>query len=116
MLVIGDQRETTIGNIANELSLDKGNVRKTIQQLVEMGYVNRSVSSDDRRYTVITLNKQGNDIYKKITRIVDSYFTNVFKLIPDDEHDDVIKYFNILIDAIIKYNFEQLSCSETKKK
>ena len=116
LLDIGDKKKTTIGDISKELSMDKGNVSKTVQQLAEMGCIKRIVSEDDRRYTNISLTDKGEKLYEKICRIVDSYHHNVFKLIPEDKHDLIFESFTQVTESVTKlYGGTGLGLSITKK-
>ncbi len=107
LLDLGEKKESTVGEIAKELSINKGNISKTIQQLVEMGHVNRVISQDDRRFTKITLTEKGQVLYKKISRTVEAYYKNIFKLIPEEKQAAIVESMGLFTEAIVKYDSER---------
>ncbi len=115
LLDIGEKKQTTIGDISKELSLNKGNVSKSVQQLAEMGCIERMTSEDDRRYTYISLTEKGRRLYEKIDHTVDNYYQKVFKLIPKEKQSIVIDGFKIFTDAILDYSSKNSISKKYKK-
>lgn len=100
---LGLNGETTIGGMAKELGVDKSTLSRTVDGLVNLELLDRYPHPTDRRYTLIKLTKQGEKACKKINTANDEYFEQVFNTIPPSEHDNVIKYFNMFVEALLKH-------------
>ena len=101
LLEIGQQKETTISDLAYTLKLDKSTLSRTIDGLVRIGHVDRVINPNDRRFMRIALSDQGISVYDSINQTCDTFYTNVFQHIPDEKHDQVIEGLGLLVDAFI---------------
>jgi DNA-binding MarR family transcriptional regulator len=102
VLALEEQEEMTIGKLAKSLGLDKSTLSRTIDGLFNLGLVKRFPHQTDRRYTAITLTKQGMATCGKINSTSDDYFTRIFQAIPEEKHDMVIESFGIVAEAMNK--------------
>ena len=100
---LGLNGETTIGGMAKELGVDKSTLSRTVDSLVNLELLDRYPHPTDRRYTLIKLTKQGETACKKINNANDEYFQQVFNTIQPAEHSNVIKYFNMFVEALLKH-------------
>ncbi|MBT4290246.1 MAG: MarR family transcriptional regulator [Deltaproteobacteria bacterium] len=101
---LGLNGETTIGGMAKELGVDKSTLSRTVEGLVNLELLDRYPHPSDRRYTLIKLTKQGEKACKKINSANDQYFQQVFNAIQTTEHENVIKYFNMFVEALLKHS------------
>jgi DNA-binding MarR family transcriptional regulator len=102
LMEIGGIDQISIGDIAEYLNLDKSTLSRTVDNLVKLGLVNRDTNMDDRRYMKIYLSDQGKKVYDDINEQCDTYYQEMFNLIPEDKHEQVIESMSLLVDAMLK--------------
>jgi DNA-binding MarR family transcriptional regulator len=107
LLAIEDLRSSTIGDLADQLKLDKSTTSRTVESLVQLGLVNRKSGSDDRRVAMIALTQQGIDKAEQINAVNDQYFLQVFDHIPKENHAKVVDYISMFIEGIDKHERRQ---------
>jgi DNA-binding MarR family transcriptional regulator len=103
-LELGELEHTTIANLAQSLNLDKSTVSRTIDSLVKMKMVKRVENADDRRYALVSLTKQGLEVFNQINTLNDSYFEHVFESIPKSEQNKLIEHFKLLTNSMTGCN------------
>ena len=59
LLTISEQKETTTVDLSKELAIDKSNLSRIIDSLVKLGYVERIIAKNDRRYSQIKITDKG---------------------------------------------------------
>jgi len=107
LLEIEDQGETTAAVLSESMGLDKSTLSRTIDCLVGCGLAERREHPDDRRYTLLTLTEQGRKKCAEINLVNDKYYENIFRLIPEDKHEEVIRSFGSLVDSLMQDNAER---------
>ena len=100
ILEIGLAGEISLIDLASLLNLDKSTTSRTVDSLVNRGFVERLTDTGNRRYVKIKLTKEGQDAFGKINAIFDSYLQGVFEAIPENKRAQVAESLEILIDAI----------------
>ncbi len=100
---LGNDGEVSIGEMAKELGVDKSTLSRTVDGLVNIGLVDRCTHPSDRRYLMIDLTEQGRVVCKKINKINNDYFADIFSTIPKEEHKNTIKYLNVFISALVNH-------------
>ncbi|MGB6649417.1 MAG: MarR family winged helix-turn-helix transcriptional regulator [Bacteroidota bacterium] len=100
LLEIGRTGETTTVELSRALDIDKSTLSRTIDGLVNAGLVARNPHSNDRRYTVLTLTGEGRRTCGTINHQNDLYFARVFEQIPETDHESVMRYFGLLVEAM----------------
>ena len=100
LLEIEDQGETTLMDMTKAMNLDKSTLSRTVDGLVNVGLVKRVPHPTDRRFTLLALTKQGEDLAKNLNSVNDDYFKKVFKAIPRGKHDGVIEHLEYLVEGI----------------
>lgn len=120
LLEIEEQGQTTTGELAQRLSQDKSTLSRTVDGLVNIGLVERRPHPSDRRFTLLTLTKQGKETCKAINRLNDDYYGKVFGRITEKKQEAIIKNFALLVQAFIEYENkkkdEMECCSSTGNK
>ena len=102
LLEIEDQGETTAAALSESLGLDKSTLSRTIDCLVGSGLVERCEHPDDRRYTLLSLTEQGRSKCDEINQMNDKYYEDIFRLIPEESHEEVIRSFGSLVNSLMK--------------
>ncbi len=85
------------------MGLDKSTMSRTIDSLVSLGLAERRENINDRRFLDISLTDKGKEKAVAINCVCTDFYSEVFKLIPKNKHDDIIESLSILTDAIGKY-------------
>ena len=99
---IGRNPGICVKDLANVLKLDKSAVSRTVEELVQKGYVVREASKTDRRSVVLTLTKEGQDRFKKIENDMYKKFKSVFSYIPKDKQGQVLEALKLYNEACEK--------------
>ncbi|NIM58422.1 MAG: MarR family transcriptional regulator [Candidatus Aminicenantes bacterium] len=98
LLEVEDKGQTTTGEIAKHLNLEKSTVSRTIDDLVNGGLLKRVPHPSDRRYVLIELSDRGKMTCDSINRLNDEYFGKILGSIPEDKIDPILKYFDLLVN------------------
>ncbi len=103
LLEIEEKGQTTTGELAQNLNLDKSTLSRTIDGLVNIGQAKRLPHPSDRRYILIALTEQGKATCDAINRASDDYYNRVLERIPEEELETVIENFSQLVQAFLDY-------------
>lgn len=101
---LGIVGETTIGEMAKFMCVDKSTLSRTVDGLVNLAMLHRFPHPTDRRYTLIKLSDAGLITCEKLNEANNDYFKRVFSEIPAEHHDDVMTYFDMFVNALVKYS------------
>lgn len=96
LLAISEQKEATTVELSKELAIDKSNLSKIINSLVELGYVERIASREDRRFAKIQVTKKGRSKSRDINRSSNAHYKKVFENIPDWKHKEIVENLTLL--------------------
>lgn len=110
VLAVEDHGEPTMGELAAELRLDNSTLSRTIAGLVDKGYVERLQDPHDRRTVRVGLTASGEAACAAIHRDNDACCREVFEHIPADRRDDVIRHFELLVEALLAREAAACSC------
>ena len=112
--------EITVTELAARLNLDKSTLSRTVESLVQAGYLERTRGDTDRRVANLVLTESGKEMKEKIDQEMNSYYKRIFKLIPADLHESILDGFKYFAEAIQRMPLvEKKLCeciSQTKKK
>lgn len=107
IMELGCVESMSIRDLATLLKLDKSTLSRTIDGLVKIGLVDRTVNPDDRRYMQICLTDQGRKVFKMINDGSNVLYANVFDKIPEEKHEQVLEGLGLFAEA-----FQQVKASE----
>lgn len=107
LFAVEDLGQTTIGELAIYLNLDKSTLSRTVDSLVRLGYISRESDPTDRRSYRISLTQSGYQQVEKMHNVNDAYFSQVFEHIPEIDQENVAKYLSLFVQAIDKYEGSQ---------
>jgi DNA-binding MarR family transcriptional regulator len=118
ILEIGAAGEVNLKDLADRLGLDNSTLSRTVESLVRDGLADRTPSSEDRRATVIRLNKQGRAAFDRINSTWDRICRDLFRSIPREKHDPLIESISILAELLTRCCRDRCSTSfpSAKKK
>jgi DNA-binding MarR family transcriptional regulator len=100
LLEIGKKEEISIVELAESLGLDTSTLSRNIDNMVKAGLVERLSNPNDRRYVALSLTARGKETFNTIEEMNNNYFSQVFQLIPEEKHAQVLEVFTMLADAI----------------
>jgi len=100
LVEIGRAKNISLNELACLLNLENSTMSRTVNNLVESGYVKREIDPVDRRYVAISLTERGISLFNSIEEGMNQYFNQVYSLIPEDKREQVIESLYLLVDAI----------------
>jgi len=100
LIEIEQKQEISIKELAQILELDKSTLSRNIDNMVNLGLLNRIVSIKDRRYTTITLTENGKETVTAINELCDSYYMELFKHIPPKKYNLIIETLDTVSNAM----------------
>ena len=101
---IGRVQKIALVDLAALLGLDKSTMSRTINDLVESGFVMRDLDAENRRYVTIQLTDSGAHIFENIEESMGQYYTSIFGSIPEDKRAQVLQSLQLLTDAVKENN------------
>jgi DNA-binding MarR family transcriptional regulator len=104
LLEIAKKEETSVVEVASGLALDTSTLSRMVNNLVNLGLVNRVLNPEDRRYVSLTLTAQGKKIGSSVETSISNYILKVFELIPVEKQSQVVESVAILADAVYQCN------------
>jgi DNA-binding MarR family transcriptional regulator len=99
---IGRAKSISLIDLSNLLNLDASTTSRTVNNLVNSGYVKRELDPDDRRYVTISLTDTGMNIFNNIEVNMDAHFSIIYKSIPENKRSQVLESLQILADVFGK--------------
>ena len=104
LLEIAKQEETSVGEVASNLGLDTSTLSRMINNLVNLGLVNRVLNPEDRRYVSLTLTDHGKKVCGLIETSISNYIVKIFESIPVEKQQQVVDSVALLAEAVNKCN------------
>lgn len=96
---IGRAGSISLAELAGILNLDSSTMSRTVNNLVNNGYVLRELDPKDRRYVTIELTESGKAVFKEIESGMEQKFSAILKRIPEDKRAQVIESLELLLEA-----------------
>lgn len=96
---IGRAGNISLIDLASLLNLDNSTMSRTVNNLVNGGYLKREPDPADRRYIVITLTESGKDLFKNIESSMDQKYAAVCNCIPEEKRAQVLDSLKLLSEA-----------------
>lgn len=101
---IGRAPGIRVKQLAEVLQMDKSAISRSVEELVQKGYVLREISKEDRRCVSLTLTEEGQKRFQKIEEDMDASFARVFACIPKEKQA-------LVLEALEEYN---KACKKTE--
>ena len=102
LMELGNAKEITISDLADQLRLDKSTLSRTVDSLVQKGFVSREISQHDRRFMSVQLTKSGMDLYKSINHRYNEIFQETLKDVSQKQQDQLLESLTLFIRLIIQ--------------
>lgn len=97
---IGRAGRLSLIDLADRLTLDKSTVSRSVDNLVNQGLMIRETDPEDRRFIMLRLTEQGENIYREVEQRMEGYFLEIIATIPPDKREQVIESIHYLTDAM----------------
>lgn len=96
---IGRKGKISLIDLSDLLTVDKSTMSRTVNTLVESGLALREMDTANRRYIVIQLTLEGQNVFKRIEKSMDNYYKNIFSTIPEAKRGQILESLAILTEA-----------------
>lgn len=99
---IGRKPGISVKELADILHVDKSGVSRSVEELVQKGFVERQPSKEDRRFVTLKLLPKGQERFEKIEHDMYLKFKEVFEHIPSDKQAQVVESLMLYNEACLK--------------
>ncbi len=104
---IGRRPGVSVKELANILHIDKSGVSRSVEELVQKGFVERKPSKEDRRFVTLNLLPKGEERFNKIENDMYFKFKEVLEQIPSDKQEQVIEALQLYNEACLKVEVDK---------
>lgn len=94
---IADQKQVTVGCLADELSMSSSAVAQMSDRLVKAGWAERLHDKEDRRIVKLSLTNEGNKVLKIMAKKHREKMGKLFSLISENDLSELIRIQKKLI-------------------
>lgn len=98
--LIGHNKEMTVSDICNEMSLTKGTVSGIVSRLENGGYIEKVKKEDDKRNTYLRLSEKGYEFAITCKDIMIKSFDSIFEEFTDEELVKIDKELKNILSKI----------------
>ena len=102
LVEIGRKPGICAKELAEILRVDKSSVSRSVEEMVQKGYVNREPSREDRRSVVLSLTESGRERFDRIEHDMDMKFRKVMDGIEKEKQEQVLEALRIYNEACRK--------------
>lgn len=110
LLEIDSKEKESLTELSKTLGLDKSTVCRTVDGLVNIGLLDRTIPSENRRMSTIQLTELGKTVCNSINSENDQYFGELLKTLSESEQMNLIS----ILDKFI-LRMKELRTQEQKK-
>lgn len=101
LVLIKNEGPLTIVEIANRQNVEKPTISRTVQRLVDLGYV-ESTPGKDKREKLIQITASGEDVCTEIRETVDQFEKDALLGISEEEQQEVIRILTTVNENLRK--------------
>ena len=102
LLEIASKNKESVTELAKTLSLDKSTVSRTIDGLVSMGLVDRSIPEENRRTSILQLTKEGENVCLSINGNNDKYISSTLSILTKAEQEELLRLFGKITNQMMQ--------------
>ncbi len=96
ILEMVEKGESSVKELSETFGLDKSTLSRTIDSLVESGYINRDINKEDRRFFKLSLTKKGKEKAEFINSQCNGYYAEIMKNIPGEKQEMILEGISVL--------------------
>lgn len=109
LLEIDSKKKESLTELSKTLGLDKSTVCRTVDGLVNIGLLDRTTPTENRRMSTIQLTELGKDVCNSINIENDQYFGELLTILSDSERTEFVK----TLDKVV-FRMKELRSKEEK--
>ena len=94
------ENKISVNELATRLNITKSAVSRTVDDLVNKGYLVRNPNPNDRRYVDIELTEKGQKAFREIELNSRRYFEAVLEIIPENKRETTLEGIQIFSSAL----------------
>ena len=91
LLEIDSKEKESLTELSKTLGLDKSTVCRTVDGLVNIGLLDRTIPTENRRMSTIQLTELGKNVCNSINVENDLYFGELLTILSDSERSEFVK-------------------------
>jgi DNA-binding MarR family transcriptional regulator len=112
LLEIASKNKESVSELAKTLSLDKSTVSRTVDGLVNIGLVDRSIPEENRRTSILKLTKAGENVCHSINCNNNKYISGTLSILTKAEQEELLRLFEKITNQMLQL---RSSCVLTDK-
>lgn len=97
---IGQAQAISLNELADAVNRENSTVSRTVQHLINDGFVIRDSAKEDRRFVALKLTPNGKVLFHSIENDLDQDFKAIFAKIPATKKDQVLESLSLIVDAV----------------
>jgi DNA-binding MarR family transcriptional regulator len=97
LLEIESKGKESLTELAKTIGLDKSTISRTVDGLVNIGLVDRTIPAENRRMSTIQLTETGKNVCHSINSANDKYFEDILSVLSETEKNDFIRVLDKII-------------------
>ncbi|SHK10394.1 DNA-binding transcriptional regulator, MarR family [Clostridium cavendishii DSM 21758] len=98
--LIAHNKQMTISELCEEMSLSKGTVSGIVQRLERGGYLEKFKSEEDKRNTYVRFSKNGLKFANDFRQNINESFEKIFENCTNEELEEMIKSLTKILNKI----------------
>jgi DNA-binding MarR family transcriptional regulator len=102
LLEIESKNKESVTELAKTLCLDKSTVSRTVDGLVNIGLVDRTIPEENRRTSILKLTEAGKNVCHSINGNNNEYISDTLSILTDTEKEELIRLFEKITNQMIK--------------
>lgn len=102
LLEIESKGKGSLTELANILGLDKSTVSRTVDGLVNVGLVDRTIPAENRRMATLQLTSTGKNMCNSINSTNDKYFEDILSILTDTEKSEFPRSLEKVINRMVE--------------
>jgi DNA-binding MarR family transcriptional regulator len=102
LLILAQRDGLTQAELTEELHIDKANTARTMQKLLDSGYVRKQPDPDDRRAVRIYLTEKGKRLIPKIISIITNWTNTLTAGLSPKEKEAALRLLRKMVDNAVE--------------
>jgi len=110
LLEIENNKEISVTELAEKLTLEKSTVSRTIDSLVRKGFIQREIPSNNRRITKLLLTTEGAKTCENINWNNDGFVSETLNCLNENEQTEFIRLFEKITGKLRQIRVMTVKC------
>ena len=102
LLEIESKGKGSLTELANTLGLDKSTVSRTVDGLVNVGLVDRTIPAENRRMATLQLTATGKNMCNSINSTNNKYFADTLSILTESEKSEFPRLLEKVINRMVE--------------